>query len=138
MNMMPEHKLICVPPDRIMEFWPIVAGMIDEGYAATGEPTPIDLSIWLTSGKGQLWISIFDGAVVAALTTSIVLRRHGLALRMVCCGGSHMDLWKECHRQIEDFARAEGCDRVLSEGRPGWMRVLDGYKVTAVTLEKRV
>ncbi len=112
--------------------------MIDEGYAATNEPTPPDLLTWLKDRKGQLWISVFEGVIVAALTTSIVPRRRGVALRMVCCGGGKMDIWKQCHRQIEDFAKAEGCDRVISEGRPGWTRVLDGYKVTAVTLEKRL
>lgn len=138
MTIRPNHKLICVPPGRIMDVWPIVSVMIDQGYAATDEPTPAELPRWLMDGKGQLWVSIFDGAVIAALTTSIVPRRTGLALRMVCCGGCHMNVWRDCHRQIEDFARAEGCDRVLSEGRPGWTRVLNGYKVTAVTLEKRL
>lgn len=138
MNSLPEHRLICVAPSMVVDVWPHVAGMIDEGYAATGEPTPPDLLRWLKEAKGQLWISIFDGVIVAALTTSIVVRRQGLALRMICCGGSEMSLWSQCHKQIEDFARAEGCDRVLSEGRPGWKRVLDGYKVTAVTLEKRL
>lgn len=138
MTIRPEHKLICVPPERIMDIWPAVAGMIDEGYAATNEPTPADLPCWLIQGKGQLWVSVFDGAIIAALTTSIVPRRHGLALRMVCCGGSHMSVWRDCHRQIEDFAKAEGCDHVTSDGREGWKRVLPGYKVTKVTLEKRL
>ena len=138
MNAVNPHRLICVAPHMVAETWPLVRDMIDEGYAATGEPTPHDLMKWLREGKGQLWISVFEGAIVAALTTSIVIRRHGLALRMVCCGGSHMDLWKQCHSQIEEYAKAEGCDRVISEGRPGWKRVLEGYKVTAVTLEKRV
>lgn len=138
MNAVPEHRLICVAPEMVADVWPIVAKMIDDGYAATGEPTPADLMVWLKAGKGQLWVSVFEGVIVAAMTTSIVIRRHGLALRMICCGGSGMALWKQCHRQIEEFAKAEGCDRVLSEGRPGWSRVLDGYKVTAVTLEKRL
>ena len=135
----PPHQLLCVDPARVMEVWPLVRDMIDEGYAATGELTPPDLPQWLADGKGQLWLSV-EGHIVAALTTSLVPMRNGLALRMICCGGGRMELWKDCHRQIEEFARAEGCDRIISEGRPGWSRVLDlgGYKVTRVTLEKRI
>src|ERR1041385_4258829 len=115
MGIAPEQKLICVPPEKVREVWPIVAEMIDEGYAASGEPTPANLAVWLSEGRGQLWVAVFDGTIVAALTTSIVIRRHGLALRMICCGGSEMSMWKHCHTEIEKFAKAEGCDRVISE-----------------------
>jgi hypothetical protein len=136
----PPHSLLCVDPKRIMEFWPLVRDLIDEGYAHSGEIAPVDLPQWLSDGKGQLWLSVEAGEIVAALTTSIVPMRNGLVLRMITCGGSRLDLWKDCHRQIEEFARAEGCDRIRSEGRPGWTRVLagGGYKVVAVTLEKRL
>lgn len=135
----PPHQLICVAPDRIGQVWPLVRDMIDESYAACGELTPADLPQWLAAGKGQLWLSV-EGEIVAALTTSLVPMRNGLALRMISCGGRRMELWKECHRQIEEFARAEGCDRIISEGRPGWSRVLApaDYRVTRVTLEKRL
>ena len=134
------HHLLCVDPDRIMEVWPMVRDMIDESYAACGEITPPDLPQWLSDGKGQMWISVYGEMIVAVLTTSLVPMRNGLGLRMISCGGSRLDIWKDCHKQIEEFAKAEGCDRILSEGRPGWSRVLgiDGYKVTRVTLEKRL
>ena len=136
----PPHQLICVDPNRIGEVWPLVRNFIDEAYAAIDEVTPPELPRWLSDAKGQLWLSVENGCIVAALTTSIVPMRHGTALRMVSCGGSRLDLWKDCHRQIEEFARAEGCDRIRSEGRPGWTRVLagGGYKVVSVTLEKRL
>ena len=139
-NVDPPHRLICVAPADIQRVWPAVALMIDEGYADDGETMPANLPEWLAAGKGQLWLSIDGEKIVAALTTSIEPQRHGLRLRMVSCGGSRMDLWKDCHRQIEQFARDEGCDRIRIEGRAGWQRVLTGsdYRVTRVTLEKRL
>lgn len=136
----PPHQVICVDPKRVMDVWPWVRGLIDEGYAHSGEIAPVDLPQWLAAGKGQLWLSVEGGKIVAALTTSIVPMRNGLALRVITCGGSRLDLWKDHHWRIEEFARAEGCDRIRSEGRPGWTRVLagDGYKVVGVTLEKRI
>ena len=138
-NVTPPHRLLCVDPARVMEIWPQVRDMIDDGYAACGTITPPELPQWLSDGKGQLWLSLDGEIIVAALTTSIVPRRNGCTLKMVCCGGSKIELWKDCHKQIEEFARVEGCDRVqIREGRPAWSRVLgrDGYKVTHVTLEK--
>ena len=138
MNAINPHRLICVAPHMVGETWPLVRDMIAAGYAAMGEIAPHDLPKWLADKKGLLWISVFEGAIVAAMTTSLVPSPDGLVLRMVSCGGSHMDLWKQCHSQIEEYAKQEGCVRVVSEGRPGWARVLDGYKVKAVVLEKRL
>lgn len=140
-NVTPPHRLICVAPALMARIWPLVRDMIDEGYAACGELTPTELFEWLCEKKHQLWLSVEGDEIVAALTTSIVPRRYGLTLKMVCCGGSRLGLWKECHQQIEEFARVEGCDTVqIREGRPGWAKVLgeNGYKVQRVTLEKRL
>lgn len=137
----PRHQLLCVAPDHIMDMWPLVRDMIDDGYAACGAITPPELPQWLSDGKGQLWLSIENDIILAALTTSIVPLRNGCALKMVACGGNRLELWKDCHKQIEEFAQAEGCDRVqIREGRPAWSRVLgrEGYNVTHVTLEKRL
>lgn len=129
-------SLICVPPSRVSEVWPVVFPLIDAGYAAVDELTPPDLMEWLSSEKGLLWIAEQDGRIVAALTTSLERKRSGLVCRMVGCGGTEMNLWKDHHAQIEDYARSEGCVKVVSEGRPGWGRVLPGYRTTGLRLEK--
>ena len=130
------HTLTCVDPKDIGKVWPLVADMIDTGYASVDEITPPDMREWLAAAKGLLWVSIQDEKIVAILTTSLTPKRSGLACRMVCCGGAEMDLWKSCHAQIEDYARAEGCVKVISDGRPGWAKVLPGYRTTRLSLEK--
>jgi hypothetical protein len=130
------HKLACVDPKDIEKVWPLVADMIDAGYAAVDEITPPEMREWLSTGKGLLWVSIKDEKIVAVLTTSLTPKRSGLACRMVCCGGAEMDLWKSCQVQIEEYARAEGCVKVIADGRPGWARVLPGFKTVRVSLEK--
>lgn len=139
-NVQPPHRLICVPPLDIGKVWPMVSAMIEAAYAEDGEMMPPELPEWLGAGKGQLWLSVEGEKIIAALTTSIEPMSHGRRLRMISCGGDRMDLWKDCHLQIEEFARAEGCDRIRIEGRSGWQRILapGGYKVTRVTLEKRL
>ena len=39
---------------------------------------------------------------------------------------------------IEEWARQIACDTMLIMGRPGWQRALEGYRRTAVVLEKRL
>jgi len=39
---------------------------------------------------------------------------------------------------VEEWARHIKCDTMLIMGRPGWQRALDGYRRTAVVLEKRL
>ena len=38
----------------------------------------------------------------------------------------------------EDFAKAEGCAAMRVKGRRGWARVLKGYRVKSITLEKEL
>jgi hypothetical protein len=49
-----------------------------------------------------------------------------------------MDKWLPLLAQIEDWARAEGAALVRIMGRPGWARVLSGYSVTNVVLERQL
>ena len=129
--------LICIPPTKVREVWPLVEGMIDAAYAATDEITP-DVRAWLLGEHGLLWIAARGDEVIAALTTSLVQKRSGLACRMVAAGGFDLDLWKDHHLQIEAYAKAEGCVKVYFEGRVGWMRVLPDYQPLRVAFEKEV
>jgi hypothetical protein len=134
----PLPELICVPPGMVRQIWPIVESYLDAGYGAADEFIPDDLIPWLESEKGQLWIVIREGRVMAAMTTCLVKQRSGLVLRLIGCGGVAMSEWSHLHRRIEKYAKAEGCVKVVTEGRPGWSKVLDGYRATRVCLEKRI
>jgi hypothetical protein len=134
----PLPELICVPPGMVRQIFPLVVEWLDQGYAAADEYLPDDLLPWLERGAGQLWIATREGLIVAALTTSLVKARCGLVCRMVGAGGTDVHSWKRFHYRIEEYARAEGCVKVVSEGRPGWARVLEGYRITRLCLEKEV
>lgn len=132
----PPTELICVDPAMIRQVWPMVENMIDEGYAAVDEPTP-DVLEWLEDKKGLLWLAVRNGRIISVLTTSLVQKRSGLACRLVTSTGDG----GECLRHlgaIERYAKAEGCVKVCAAGRPGWARVLPGYRTIVVTLEKRL
>lgn len=127
-----------IEPDTAFEIWPRVSDMIDIGYAVGGDFMPKDMLEQIRYGKVLLWAAIDqgDGEIVAAMTTELVPMRAGLVCWMCQCGGSRMGEWWQFHKKIEEYAKAEGCVKVILRGRRGWERVLDGYKLRTVTLEK--
>jgi hypothetical protein len=132
-----ESMLLCVPPHMIEAVWPAVAPLIDQAYAEMDDTTP-DVKTWLQEGKGLLWVEMRGKELLAAMTTSLVPMRSGLACRMVACGGGALDAWKHHHAIIERYAEAEGCCKVICDGRLGWSRVLEGYLPRSVSLVKEL
>jgi hypothetical protein len=133
-------ELVCIPPSDVAKIWDgTVRDMIDAGFAASDVPMPDDLLEQMKNGTRLLWLAVTaDAKIVAAMLTQIFPMRSGKALKMMECGGTELARWMHLHAQIEQYAKTEGCDRVLVVGRPGWRGVLRDYRVTSVTLEKRI
>ena len=127
----------CLAPVHLPSGWERVRPKIDRGYSAGDEIMPEDVLDRLLDGRTQLWVAIDDeGEIHAAMTTELVPMRSGLVCWMCQCGGERLRDWAPFHRKVEEYARAEGCVRVILRGREGWGRVLDGYKVRTVQIEK--
>jgi len=128
-----DPRLICVDPARVDEFWPHAKHLI----RAAVERTNLSPFEWIEKevldGKQLLWLA-WSGEIEAAATTQLV--------RPVCvltaCGGHQRERWLPLFKQIEDYARKEGCSTMRLYGRKGWERVLDGYHVEHVILEKDI
>lgn len=132
-------RLICIPPVDVRALWNGVYPMIDAGFAASDVPMPGDLLDQLTKGTRLLWIAMTDRhEILAAMMTQLFPMRTGMACKMLECGGERLAEWKHLREEIEQYAKREGCNRVLIEGRPGWARVLPDYKTVSVALEKRI
>ena len=118
--------------------WPVLQPLIDEGYAVSGELMPEDIKDRILGEEILIWIAVDDetAKVHAAMTTELVPMRGGLVCWMGQCSGDRMRDWSDFHVMIEAYARAEGCVKTVLVGRFGWERVLKGYKVRTVTLEK--
>lgn len=137
---MADLQLICMPPEEVYKIWPgTVHNLIDAGFAASDVPMPADLLEQLKYGTRLLWlVTEIDATIVAAMLTQIFEMRSGRLCKMMECGGTDLARWKHFRADIERYAKAEGCDRVMLEGRPGWAGVLPDYRTTAVVLEKRI
>jgi hypothetical protein len=61
----------------------------------------------------------------AVITKAVSLQTGKSYIALMGAGGSEAKQWvAPLYRAICDLAAAEGCDRVLIVGRPGWRRLL--------------
>lgn len=129
-------ELVCIPPGLVHEFYPKVAPMLRAAIRKTDLARASDLDDQILRGEGLLWLAIEGQTIEAAATTTILeTDRHSVCL-VTACAGDDMPQWLPLFRQIEDWARFEGCKRVRIIGRRGWLRALDGYSEKYAIIEK--
>lgn len=83
-----------------------------------------------------LWVAWADGRVIAAVTTELVCVPRGKLCVITCGGGEAMRRWLKFLRQIERYAKAEGCNSLRVMGRKGWEKMLPGYVQPFIVLDK--
>lgn len=132
-------RAVCVDPQRTAEIYPSIAALIEAAYAAADEFVPENIIEWMSSGHVLLWLAVDDSETpLAAVTTELWKRPSGLVCKIVACGGVGLKRWLPLLRAIEDYAAAEGCSKILIEGRPGWVRLLTDYAPVRVAIERRI
>lgn len=136
---MPDVQIIAVDPKRAGEIWPAAEPFIVSAYKDSDQDVPANILADLRSARRVLWLAVDETeTIIAAMLTQLFPMASGKMCRMQECGGERMQEWKHLRRRIEDYARDEGCDRVMLEGRPGWQRMLPDYAQVGVVLEKRL
>lgn len=129
-------ELVCVDPKRVQEVWPAVKHLIERAVRRTALSHTADITYDTLHGDGLLWLAWDGRTVKAAATTVLSDTDDGLVCVLTACGGEDMRQWLPLLDKIEDYARAERCIGVRIYGRRGWARVLQGYHVTNIILER--
>lgn len=117
------------------EFWPLAKGLIRAAIEQTDLNDFSDIEYDVLSGDQLLWLAVGE-KIEAAAVTHLIKSSGGPVLIITACSGHHRERWLPLFTRIEDYARAEGCKCVRIYGRKGWQRVLHGYHVEHVILEK--
>lgn len=115
--------------------WPHVREML-QAVAAGGLSEFSAIEDDVLGGRSLLWIAWADDAIQAALVTELVWRDGVKECCIALCGGHGMAEWLGAYPEIERHAREEGCSVMRIIGRPGWERILPGYRRRAVVLTK--
>ena len=105
---------------------------IDWLRPALEEVTEAELLADIQAGKAQLW-----PGETAAMVTQCVADGEGRSLHVWLAGGDLPGVLA-LKPGVEAWARAQGCEFVSIEGRPGWARLLrdDGYRRVGRELRK--
>jgi hypothetical protein len=127
--------LICIDPARIDDMWPHVRDKIRAAVERTGLSSFADIESDVLTGMQLVWIA-WDGKEILAAATTRLIKPYDKVCELTACSGYQMAQWLPLLRQIEAYAQAEGCRKMRILGRKGWERVLDGYRVEHVILEK--
>lgn len=128
-------SLVCIDPARIDEMWPHVRDKIRAAVERTGLCSFADIEADVLTGMQLVWIAWTGSEIMAAATTQLVKPFDKVCV-LTACSGYDRAQWLPLFRQIEEYAKAEGCMTMRIFGRKGWERVLDGYRVEHVVLEK--
>jgi hypothetical protein len=123
--------LACVDPANVRNVWPLARHLIKAAIDRTNLSSFQDIEDAVLSGKHLLWLA-GDGQIEAAATTHLANN----VCTLVACGGHDRERWLPLFARIEQYAKDEGCRCMRIYGRKGWERVLPGYKVEHVILER--
>lgn len=123
--------LLCVPPKEVEQIWQYAGPMIRAAIERTNLSEFAEIERDVLSGDQLLWLAISDH-IEAAATTHLSRK----ICTLTACSGHQRERWLPLFKTIEKYAKDEGCHTMRIFGRKGWERVLDGYHVEHVVLER--
>ena len=129
---MSKPDLVCADPAQVSGFWPHAKHLIKSAIENTGLSEFYSIEKDVLTGKQLLWLAWNGQAIEAAATTQL----FNSVCILTACGGYQRERWLHLFTRIEQYAKDEGCKIMRIYGRKGWERVLDGYRVQHVILEK--
>jgi hypothetical protein len=128
-----------IPAAELPAVWPHVVRDIEEAAnSSRGKYTADDMRGEIERGDCQLWIWHTETARAVVVTQIHSYRRLKCCWVRIATGHNYRECAAQVMQRIEAWAKENGCDAMELIARPGWSRVLDGYDMTHVYLEKRL
>lgn len=129
--------LIGIPANQLADCWENVKHLIADACArSNGKYEAIDILKSLLRGDMQLWGAISEDKIEAIAIGEIVNYPRIRVYRMLGATGNDMGEWVGHIQGIENWARLQGCMDFEAVARPGWEKMLKGYKKTHVILNR--
>lgn len=116
--------------EYVAKFRELIERALAESY---GQMNYNDVVNSIKSGEFQFWTS-----ENSCVITTIDIFPRIKQLTIVIGAGDFEEINNVIRPVLEEWARSIQCDTLLIMGRPGWQRALEGYRRTAVVLEKRL
>lgn len=125
-----------IPTEDIDYWWPMLEGMFQRATdRVPGELEPSAILHHALADEFRLWVIEDDNDLLLA---GAVGETGDGYVRIYALAGRDMGRWlSEALTEFEILARNNGLKGVRVCGRPGWSRVLPGYRLCQVTMEKK-
>lgn len=124
---------------HVRKYWPQAQPWIAEAVKTSRGKFSVD---WfhdrLVLGEMHLWILQADDVFGVVVTQVYDYPANRCCLIRIATGHHVEDAIPGGIRQIEDWARSQGCSAMELIARPGWKRKLTDYDMTHVVLEKHL
>lgn len=114
----------------ISPFRELIERALAENYGQINYQDVID---GIGRGEYQFW-----SAENSCVITTIDIFPRLKQLTVIIGAGDLNEIDDVIRPLVETWARSIGCNTMLIMGRPGWERALEGYRRTAVVLEKKL
>lgn len=134
-------RLYYVPPGPATLFWfGKVSTFFQRALLRTNRQQQIEEILGrVLVGDADLWVVLGEeNETLCALTTRIMHSAQAKWCVIDACGGKDMRRWIHLLKEIESWARSNGCTRMQVPGRTGWGRVLPEYEHAYCVLEKEL
>jgi hypothetical protein len=130
-----------VPLELVETFWPHIEPHIRSGCeAVTTEVTPEFIHAEALVDRRMLWVVFETDSPFPFLGAASIGSRKtkdGIVVFVDAIGGRDREKWlPEYLAELEAQAKGIGATKIELEGRPGWQRVLIGYRLARVVMEK--
>ena len=140
-------KLVRIPTGELDNIWSLVEKDIKGALAYSSQLTDSNFVFDLAKdGKFQVWV-LWDkeqkqtqNKYFGVVVTELIKRKLGKVCHIYIMTGRQRHKWQYLVKDIEGFAKEEGCLMMELIARPGWQKVLNnfGYKRPHVVLEKQI
>lgn len=140
---MSDVAVVNIPREQVFDVWPLVEKYI----AGVCQDNPISFDngdLLSRAHKGTLLLWVFWD-IEARKPLGVMGTETGIGhnsqmyVKAIFMTGEQMERWRdEMTSTVEAWARSIGATRIIGWARPGWGRVLPGYRKTHVMLEKEL
>lgn len=92
----------------------------------------------IKSGYWVLWVVHEHSELKAVLITQTIEYPRLKELQIIMCVGENHKDWYSLISKMEEYAKLMGCTKITAITRPGWEKVMKGYKKSHVYLERNL
>ncbi len=126
-----------VEPQHLARLWQHVAPLIRRACERGGGDF-VAIQRAVLAEQALLWIAHDGPRILAAAVTQLSIRRGRKLCTIWAMGGRDLRRVLPVLDMIERYASDAACDAMAVCGRPGWARILGGYRIRKVELEKEL